>query len=310
MAWCKDRKELDHKILTLRTLRILCVLCGSKGFVKNFFNLQGVCLNSIQYAMLSKTSIKFIKSLQNKKIRDEERLYVIEGDKIVKEFLSAKMAIKMLVARPEFIKSIHPDHLRYTDIIDEVNYETLKQISTLKTPHNALAIVNMPDIKINISEVLKTFCAVLDCIQDPGNMGTIIRAASWFNIKNIVCSPDCVDVYNPKVIQASMGALMHVNVFYLDLKKLLIAAINNNIPVFGALLEGNSIYNHKLDNKGIIVLGNESKGISDELIPFITEKIKIPKFSDAREGIDSLNVGMAASVIFSEFLRKSGSKTD
>ena len=260
--------------------------------------------------MLSKTRIKFIKSLQNKKIRDEERLFVIEGDKIVKEFLSAKMGVKILVAKPEFIKSINQELLKYADVIEEVNYETLKQISTLKTPHNALAIVNMPEHDMNISEILKQFCAALDFVQDPGNMGTIIRAAGWFNIKNVVCSLDCVDVYNPKVIQASMGALLHVNVFYFDLKKLLISAIKNNIPVFGTMLEGNSIYHHKLDNKGIILLGNESNGISDELIPFVTEKIMIPKFSDAKEGIDSLNVGMAASVTFSEFLRKSGSKTD
>jgi TrmH family RNA methyltransferase len=118
---------------------------------------------------------------------------------------------------------------------------------------------------------------------------------------------DCVDVYNPKVIQSSMGALLHVNVFYCDLKELIFSAVQNSIPVFGTLLEGDSIYDHKLDNKGIILLGNESKGISAELMPYITEKIRIPKFSSAREGIDSLNVGMAASIVFSEFLRKSGS---
>jgi TrmH family RNA methyltransferase len=136
-------------------------------------------------------------------------------------------------------------------------------------------------------------------------MGTIIRAAGWFGIKNIVCSFDCVDVYNSKVIQASMGALLHVNVFYTDLKTLFTNAIKNSVPVYGTMLDGKSIYDHKLDNKGIILLGNESKGISDELIPFITEKIRIPKYSNAKEGIDSLNVGMAASVVFSEFLRKS-----
>jgi len=260
--------------------------------------------------MISRNKAAYIITLQKKKVRDEEKLFVIEGDKIVKEFLSAKMGVKILVAKPEFIKSINQELLKYADVIEEVNYETLKQISTLKTPHNALAIVNMPEHDMNISEILKQFCAALDFVQDPGNMGTIIRAAGWFNIKNVVCSLDCVDVYNPKVIQASMGALLHVNVFYFDLKKLLISAIKNNIPVFGTMLEGNSIYHHKLDNKGIILLGNESKGISDELIPFVTEKIMIPKFSDAKEGIDSLNVGMAASVIFSEFLRKSGSKTD
>ena len=135
-------------------------------------------------------------------------------------------------------------------------------------------------------------------------MGTIIRAAGWFGIKNIVCSSDCVDVYNPKVVQASMGALLHVNVYYYDLKKLLNSAKANEISVFGTLIEGESIYNHKLDNKGIILLGNESKGISEELIPYITLKIKIPKFSKAAQGIDSLNVGMAASIVFSEFMRR------
>jgi TrmH family RNA methyltransferase len=195
-------------------------------------------------------------------------------------------------------------------VIEDINYKELKQISTLKTPHNALAVVHMPEREMNIPEIVNHFCVALDFVQDPGNMGTIIRAAGWFGIKNIVCSMDSVDVYNPKVTQSSMGALLHVNVFYCDLKKLFTSAVKNSIPVFGTLLEGDSIYNHKLDKKGIILLGNESKGISDELIPFITEKIRIPKFSNAREGIDSLNVGMAASVVFSEFLRKSGSLPD
>ena len=260
--------------------------------------------------MISKTRIKFIKSLQTKKVRDEERLFVIEGDKLVKEFLSAKIPIKFLVAKPEFINGLQPGLYRFCNMIEAVSYDELKQISTLKTPHNALAVVHMPEREMNISEIINQFCVALDFVQDPGNLGTIIRAAGWFGIKNIVCSLDCVDVYNPKVIQASMGALLHVNVFYYDLKKLFTYAAEKSIAVFGTMLEGNSIYDHKLDNKGIILLGNESKGISDELIPFITEKIRIPKFSNAKEGIDSLNVGMAASIVFSEFLRKTGSITD
>jgi TrmH family RNA methyltransferase len=168
----------------------------------------------------------------------------------------------------------------------------------------------MPGHEMKMAEIINQFCVALDFVQDPGNMGTIIRAAGWFGIKNIVCSMDCVDVYNPKVIQASMGAILHVHVCQMDLKNLLAFAAQNSVSVFGTMLEGKSIYKHKLDNKGIILLGNESKGISTELIPFITEKIKIPKFSNAREGIDSLNVGMAASVVFSEFLRKSGRLTD
>jgi TrmH family RNA methyltransferase len=260
--------------------------------------------------MISKNKKKFIISLQKKKVRDAERLFVIEGDKLVKEFLIAKIPIKMLLAKPEFLSSL-PAHLTmFVNETEDVSYEELKQLSTLKTPHNALAVVHIPDREMKISEVINQFCVALDFIQDPGNLGTIIRAAGWFGIKNIVCSMDCVDVYNPKVIQASMGALLHVNIFYYDLKKLFATAVKNNIPIFGTMLEGDSIYNHKLDSKGIILLGNESKGISDELIPFINEKIMIPKFSNLKEGIDSLNVGMAASVVFSEFLRKSGSLTD
>jgi len=257
--------------------------------------------------MISKNKVKFIISLQKKKVRDDERLYIIEGDKLVKEFLSAQIKIKTLIAKPEFISSLTSDLTRFVHEFEEVSFEELKQISTLKTPHNALAVVGMPERKMNASEILSQFCVALDFVQDPGNLGTIIRAAAWFGIRNIVCSADCVDVYNPKVIQASMGALIHVNVFYSDLKNLFESAAKSKVPIFGTMLEGESIYDHKLDKKGIILMGNESKGISEELIPFITEKIKIPKFSNARFGIDSLNVGMAASVVFSEFLRKSGS---
>jgi TrmH family RNA methyltransferase len=164
----------------------------------------------------------------------------------------------------------------------------------------------MPDPKFDMPSILNQFCVALDFIQDPGNLGTIIRAAGWFGIKNIICSPDCVDAYNPKVVQSGMGALLHVNIFYHDLKLLFGEAHKYSIPVFGTVLEGKSVYNHKLGSKGVILLGNESKGISPELFPFIDEKISIPKFSNAREGIDSLNVGMAASIVFSEFLRKSG----
>jgi TrmH family RNA methyltransferase len=255
--------------------------------------------------MISKNKAKFIIALQKKKVRDEEKLFVIEGDKLVKEFLAAKIPLKTLIAKPEFLTALPKDMTRFVYEIEVSSFEELKQISTLKTPHNALAVVPMPEREINSSEVLKELCVALDFVQDPGNLGTIIRAAAWFGIKNIVCSVDCVDVFNPKVIQASMGAILHVNVYYSDLKKFVVLANEKKIPVFGTMLEGESIYNHKLDNKGIILLGNESKGISDELIPFITERIMIPGHTKAMPGIESLNVSMAASVVFSEFLRKS-----
>ena len=260
--------------------------------------------------MISKNKSRFIISLQKKKVRDEERLFIIEGDKLVIEFLAAKIPVKILIGKPEFLSDLPDDLTKFVDEIENISYEELKLISTLKTPHNALAVVHMPEPEMNISEIIKEYCVALDFIQDPGNMGTIIRAAGWFGIKNIVCSMDCVDVYNPKVIQSSMGALLHVNVFYFDLREFLASAVKMNIPVFGTMLEGDSIYHHKLENKGIILLGNESKGISDEFIPFITERIMIPKFSRAKQGIDSLNVSMAASIVFSEFLRRSGMLTD
>jgi len=256
--------------------------------------------------MLSKAKITFIISLQKKKTREEERLYVIEGDKLVREFLEAGVKVRMLIAKPEFLNSLHQVLKQGIPEIIPASFEDLKRISTLKTPHNALAVIEMPESKPDPSSLKNGLTVALDTVQDPGNLGTIIRAAAWFGIKNIYCSPDCVDVYNPKVIQASMGAILHVSVFYTDLRSFLETALNNKIKIFGALMDGESIYSYKLENKGIILLGNESKGISEELMPYVTDRIMIPKISDAQSGIDSLNVSMAASVIFSEFTRSRG----
>jgi TrmH family RNA methyltransferase len=260
--------------------------------------------------MISKSKAKFIISLQKKKVRDEQRLFVIEGDKLIKEFLLARIPVKTLIAKPEFLNTLPSELTRYVNEFENVNYEELKQISTLKTPHNALAVVPMPEPVLDTFEILNHLCVAIDFVQDPGNLGTIIRAAAWFGLKNIVCSENCVDVYNPKVIQASMGAILHVNLYYYDLKKMLGLAYKEKIPIFGTMLKGESIYKHRLDNKGIILLGNESKGISDELISFITEKIMIPGACNPTPGIESLNVSMAASVVFSEFFRKFGSLPD
>ena len=260
--------------------------------------------------MLSKNKAKFIISLQKKKNRDEERLYVIEGDKLVGEFLAAKIGLHTIVARPEFLKSLPSDYLSYADEIIEASFDELRQISTLKTPHNALALVPIPETCMNIDDILRSLCAALDFVQDPGNLGTIIRAAAWFGVKNIICSENCVDVYNPKVIQSTMGAILHVNVLYCDLKEFLARAGERNVPVYGTMLAGSSIYNYDLDIRGIILLGNESKGISEELMPFITEKIRIPGINTGNPGIESLNVSMAASVVFSEFMRRNVKKSE
>ena len=254
--------------------------------------------------MLSKNRLRFIISLQKKKIRDEQNLFIVEGDKLVKEFLGSQMKVISLFAKPEFIGGISPEVLKGLKEIESVSYEELKQISSMKSPHNALALVEMPVSEHEPLQILKELFVALDFIQDPGNMGTIIRAASWFGIKNIICSEDCVDIYNPKVIQATMGAILNVSVRYRDLKNILHAAFEDGIPVYGTMTDGESIYDHKLCNYGVILLGNESKGISEDLLPYVTTRLMIPKFTSAKYGIDSLNVGMAASVIFSEFARR------
>lgn len=256
--------------------------------------------------MVSKSKMNFIISLQKKKAREEEGLYVIEGDKLVKEFLAAGVPVKILIAKPEFLNSLSLFQKQGVEEIIPANYDDLKKISSLKTPHNALAVIRIPDILIDAGNLRKELSVALDCVQDPGNLGTIIRAAAWFGIRNIYCSEDCVDVYNPKVIQSSMGAILHVNVFYTDLQKLLESASGDKIRIFGAMVQGESIYSYRLSNNGIILLGNESKGISEELIPYISDRIMIPKQTDASSGIDSLNVSMAASVILSEFTRVKG----
>ncbi len=259
--------------------------------------------------MVSKSTMKFIISLQKKKTREQEKFFVIEGDKLVNEFLETKITVRILVAKTEFINSLQAVHRQNISEIIPASYDELKRISTLKTPHNALAVIKMPDIKMDQSSLKNELTVALDSIQDPGNLGTIIRAAAWFGIRNIFCSKNSVDVYNPKVIQSSMGALLHVNVFYGDIGKHLESAFNNGINIYGALMKGKSIYSCRLSDKGIILLGNESKGISADLLPYITDKIMIPKINKKSSGIDSLNVSMAATVIFSEFTRRKVKQT-
>jgi len=256
--------------------------------------------------MISRNRIKFILSLRKKKIRDDKHYYLIEGDKLVKEYLLSRRALHLLIAKPEFIASLLTEEKLIIDEIELATHDELKKISTLKTPHNALAVVPFPEYTTEANMIFENLCVALEFVQDPGNLGTIIRAAAWFGIRNIVCSDNCVDIYNPKVIQASMGAILNVNIIYTDLGSFLAEAVKRGLPVYGMLLSGDSIYDSDLNSNGIILLGNESKGISAGLIKFITKKLSIPKFTDATTGIDSLNVGMAASIVLSEFARRKG----
>jgi len=254
--------------------------------------------------MLSNNKIKFIKSLDNKKSRDESGQFIIEGDKIVSEFINAGWNINLLVAQTRWTETFPERALQNIEEIIDVENNELKKISSLKTPHNVLAIVNKPEFLINWNEILNNLTLVLETIQDPGNLGTIIRTAAWFGIGNIICSPDSVDVFNQKVIQASMGAILRVKVHYTNLFDFMNRISESNFPAYGASLDGMPVYDCDLSANGIILLGNESAGISSSLKKYITQKIRIPFFSDTTEGIESLNVSMAAAIICSEFRRK------
>jgi TrmH family RNA methyltransferase len=256
------------------------------------------------YSMISKNRIKYIQSLQTKKVRDEEQLYLIEGDKLIKEYLRSGMRLKFLAAVPEFTDLLLPHEKASIDEIEPASNKDLQRMSSLVTPHSAIAVVSFPVDSPDPMKITDSLLIALESVQDPGNLGTIIRSASWFGFRHIVCSSNSVDVYNPKVIQASMGAMLNVTVCYHDLGKILEEARKKGLPVYGTCLEGESVYASKLGNRGIILFGNESRGISDDLLPFITTRLLIPKFNSSLYGVESLNVGMSASVIFSEFARR------
>lgn len=257
--------------------------------------------------MLSKNQIKYLSSLKQKKVRDELNLFVIEGAKIVPELLHSEISIKEVYATPLFI-SKHKNELQNCLTI-EVSEKELERISSLITPNEVLAVCEKKETKFNPSDLKNKLSIVLDEIKDPGNLGTIIRISDWFGIDTIVCSKETVDVYNPKVIQATMGSIARINVHYTDLVELMETnSSSNKQNIYGALLEGESIYNQTLAKEGIIIIGNESKGISKELQSYITHPISIPSFSHllpSNGGAESLNAAIATAVICSEFRRNS-----
>ncbi len=240
--------------------------------------------------MLSISQKKYVNSLQQKKFRTQYSTFVVEGLKIVNELLKSDYEVETIFATSSWLKNNSSKEAIH------VTEKELSQLSSLKTPNEVLAVVKQKETQL--LDLKSTITIALDHIQDPGNLGTIIRTADWFGVKNIICSEDCVDVYNPKVIQATMGSLFRVNVVYTDLKEFFDEY--KDLTVYGALLEGDNVYNVKLKSEGaVLLMGNESKGIAEELIPYVTNKIAIPKFGNA----ESLNVGIATAIICFESKR-------
>jgi len=253
---------------------------------------------------ITRNQVKMILSLQKRRVREESSLFVIEGDKLVREYILAGNRVMLLAGKPEWLDGEQEAVISGADEIVTVSYEELRRISSLRTPHNVLALAPMEKGVYSFSILQGKLIPVLEYVQDPGNLGTIIRIAAWFGMKNIVCSPDCVDFYNPKVIQATMGAFMHVKVWYTPLDEMLDKAVTDGIEVFGTTTDGGSIYDSGLASEGIILFGNESRGISGELLRHVTQRITIPGPHNQMAGIESLNVSMAAAIVCSEFARR------
>ncbi|WP_183551142.1 RNA methyltransferase [Mucilaginibacter sp. AK015] len=247
--------------------------------------------------MLSKSQISLLTSLQHKKFRREHGLFMVEGYKSITEFDGSDYHLHTIYHTPD----IAPKLLKLSQKINfrEISLNDLQKVSSLKTPADAIATVKIPRWgSLNPTTLKNKFSLVLDGIQDPGNMGTIIRTADWFGIGNIICSEDTVDAYNPKVVQATMGSLARVNVTYTNLAGLVSAA---KLPVFGALLNGENIYTTNFGTEGLLIMGNEGNGIRPDIQALVTKAITIPRIGRA----ESLNVAIATAICCSELAAKS-----
>jgi len=237
--------------------------------------------------MLSKQEIKFIKSLSQKKYREENSMFVAEGEKLVTEILSSHF---------EVVKTFYRD---------EIGEENMSRISLLSSPSPVLAVVKIPEYTEVPAPDNSKLALALDSVRDPGNLGTIVRIADWFGIDTIYASEDTVDLYNPKCVQATMGAISRVRVFYTELSEFL-SIHHDKTDIYGTFLGAPSIYEVKLGKGGIIVMGNESDGISQSIGKLVTKKIMIPPYPADSERGESLNVAIATAVVCAEFRRPSG----
>ncbi len=251
--------------------------------------------------MISKNKIKLIRSLNNKKQRDVHKLFIAEGSKVVSELMHSFLP-KILITTDETIA--HQPDANKCDV-SVVSATELKSISLLQHPQDVIAVFEKPshDDSLYLDSLIddKLYLA-LDGVQDPGNLGTIIRIADWFGISDIICSINTVDVYNPKVVQATMGSLARVNVTYTDLPAFL-SRMQKRMPIYGTLLNGTNIYKQQLSHTGIIIMGNEGNGITPLVTPYIDTPLLIPSFQTNENQPDSLNVAVATAIVCSEFCR-------
>ena len=250
--------------------------------------------------MLSKSKIKWIHSLELKKNRDEQNLFVAEGIKLVLDLLPHLKCPFLAVCHPDFDFNLYSGQVSEAEQVTQDEY---KKITFQKTPQGVLAVFEKLTDTWNEAEICNSLSLALDDVQDPGNLGTIIRLADWFGIRHVFCSLHSADAYSPKTVQATMGAIAGVNVHYVDLPPFL-RQMKGKIPVYGTFMDGANIYEKTLENNAIIVMGNEGNGISAAAEALVTEKLLIPSFSATTVLSESLNVSTATAITLSEFRRR------
>ncbi|MGC8824001.1 MAG: RNA methyltransferase [Bacteroidales bacterium] len=253
-------------------------------------------------ARLSQSECKQLASLKIKKYRTQHQLFMVEGEKLLEEALISDIPVKAIVALEEWWQK-HPLKIDGVSCLT-ASPQQLKYLSQMVTPPPVITVVHIPHRPFGIKDLQHKITIALENIQDPGNLGTIIRLADWFGIEHVVCSSDSVEAYNPKVIQSSMGSIFRVKVHYADLKLFIKEAISLHIPVLGTFLDGKNVYNEQLPNIGILVMGNESRGISAELAALIDRKITIVSTNASQRRAESLNVAVAAAIVCAEWHRR------
>ena len=251
--------------------------------------------------MISKNQIKYVHQLELKKFRKQEGLFIAEGHKVVGDLLRAGFKPRQIFAIQEWITDNSSQLSVLDSQLSEVNLEELTRLSLLQHPQQVLALFPIPDEQ-TIPSPKNALSILLDNVQDPGNLGTIIRIADWFGIDTIYCSLGTVDAWNPKVVQATMGSIARVHIKYVD-PQLLFDSLPDKFPVYGTFLDGDNIYTQQLSQQGIIVMGNEGNGISDAVRSRVTHKLLIPDFHKG-DTADSLNVAIATAITCSEFRRR------
>jgi len=249
--------------------------------------------------MISKSKTKLFNSLKLRKYRKKHALFVAEGQKIINDLINSGTKTNCIISCNNDFKENNTSNYEFIF----ASQQEIKKNSNLKTPVDTIAIFELPNYEINFEELENELVLFCDNLQNPGNLGTIIRTADWFGIKNIICTEDTVDAYNPKVIQASMGAIARVKVHYVNTENFF-NKLNNKLVVYGTFLEGENIYGTNLNKNGIIVIGNEGKGISDNLQKYISKKIHIPNFSENASKSESLNASIATAIVCAEFRRR------